>query len=143
MGQTLVGKVLSRVGGATVNPSEVVICQPDLVYIIELGFLKIMENLKRWECSKTASKRGHHERTLPRIALLSAVSRYSPACTCGGGLYFACGLNSQGVMHSPAVGRLMVEYILGMGCDTAISLLRLSHSKMEFCQKEEFSSNCI
>jgi len=53
-----------------------------------------------------------------------------------GGLYLACGFNSQGVMHSPAVGRLMAEYILGIGSDPAISLLRLSRFRDGALQKE-------
>ena len=52
------------------------------------------------------------------------------------GLYLACGLNSQGIMHSPAVGRLMAEYILGIGCDPAISLLRLSRFQDGALQRE-------
>ena len=43
--------------------------------------------------------------------------------------YLASGLNSQGGMHSPVVGRIMIEYILGIGCDQAISLLRLGRFK--------------
>jgi sarcosine oxidase subunit beta len=52
------------------------------------------------------------------------------------GLYLACGLNSQGIMHAPAVGRLMAEHILGKRSDLAISLLRLSRFKEEALQKE-------
>ncbi len=52
------------------------------------------------------------------------------------GLYLACGLNSQGIMHSPAVGRLMAEYILGIGCDPAISLLDLNRFQNGALQKE-------
>jgi len=52
------------------------------------------------------------------------------------GLYLACGLNSQGVMHSPAVGKLMAEYILGIGSDPAISLLSLSRFRDGTLQKE-------
>jgi sarcosine oxidase subunit beta len=52
------------------------------------------------------------------------------------GLYLACGLNSQGIMHSPAIGRIMAEYILGIGCDPAISLLRLGRFKDGALQRE-------
>ncbi|MDP3880146.1 MAG: FAD-dependent oxidoreductase [Dehalococcoidales bacterium] len=52
------------------------------------------------------------------------------------GLYLACGMNSQGVMHSPAVGRIMAEYILKINKDPAISLLRLSRFKEGALQKE-------
>ena len=52
------------------------------------------------------------------------------------GLYLACGFNGHGVMHSPAVGRVIAEYILGIGNDSAISLLRLSRFKDGALQKE-------
>jgi sarcosine oxidase subunit beta len=52
------------------------------------------------------------------------------------GLYLACGLNSQGIMHAPAVGRLMAEHILGKRSDSALSLLRLSRFKEGALQKE-------
>jgi len=71
--------------------------------------------------------------TLDRSAILGSVSEL-------GGLYLACGLNSQGVMHSPAVGRLMAEYILGISSDPAISLLCLSRFKDGVLQKEGFLS---
>jgi len=52
------------------------------------------------------------------------------------GLYLACGMNSQGIMHAPAVGRITAEYILGIGCDPAISTLGLSRFKEGVLQEE-------
>jgi len=72
---------------------------------------------------------GLHPDTPDTSAILGGVSEI-------GGLYLACGLNSQGVMHSPAVGRLIAEYILGIGSDPAISLLRLSRFRDGALQKE-------
>lgn len=46
-----------------------------------------------------------------------------------GGLYLACGFSGHGVMHSPAVGRIMAECIMGRGIDPAISLLSLNRFK--------------
>ena len=56
------------------------------------------------------------------------------------GFYMACGLNSQGIMHSPAVGRLMAEYILGISCDPAISRLSLSRFQNGALQREGMRS---
>jgi len=72
---------------------------------------------------------GLHPDTPDASAILGGVSGI-------GGLYLACGLNGQGVMHSPAVGRLMAEYILGIGSDPAVSLLRLGRFKDGVLQKE-------
>jgi len=72
---------------------------------------------------------GLHPDTVDKSPILGSVSELE-------GLYLACGLNSQGVMHSPAIGRIMAEYILGIGCDPAISLLRLSRFKDGALQQE-------
>ncbi len=77
---------------------------------------------------------GLHPDTLDKSAILGDVPELR-------GLYLACGLNSQGVMHSPAVGRIMAEYILGIGSDSAISLLRLSRFKEGALQKEGIAPN--
>ena len=73
-----------------------------------------------------------HPDTLDKSAILGDVPELK-------GLYLACGLNSQGVMHSPAVGRIMAEYILGISSDPVISLLRLSRFKEGALQKEGFA----
>ncbi len=52
------------------------------------------------------------------------------------GLYLACGMNSQGIMHSPAVGRILAENILGISCDPAISSLSLNRFKEGVLQEE-------
>jgi len=72
---------------------------------------------------------GLHPDTPDTSAILGGVPEVA-------GLYLACGLNSQGVMHSPAVGRLMAEYILGISNDPSISLLSLSRFKDGTLQKE-------
>ena len=72
---------------------------------------------------------GLHPDTSDKSAILGSVPELE-------GMYLACGLNSQGVMHAPAVGRIMAEYILGIGCDSAISLLSLSRFKEGALQKE-------
>lgn len=77
---------------------------------------------------------GLHPDTPDQSPILGGVSEI-------GGLYLACGLNSQGVMHSPAVGRLMAEYILGIGSDPAISFLRLSRFKDGTLQEEGVPSH--
>ena len=52
------------------------------------------------------------------------------------GLFLACGLNSQGIMHAPAVGRLMAERILEKNNDPALSLLSLNRFKEGVLQIE-------
>ncbi len=76
---------------------------------------------------------GLHPDTPDASAILGSVTEV-------GGFYLACGLNSQGVQHSPAVGRLMAEYILGMGSDPAISLLGLSRFRDGTLQQEAMPS---
>ena len=75
---------------------------------------------------------GLHPDTLDKSAILGDVPELK-------GLYLACGLNSQGIMHAPAVGRIMAEYILGISSDPAISLLRLSRFKEGALQNEGFT----
>ena len=75
---------------------------------------------------------GLHPDTLDKSAILGDVPELK-------GLYLACGLNSQGIMHAPAVGRIMAEYILGISCDPAILPLRLSRFKEGVLQEEGFS----
>lgn len=75
---------------------------------------------------------GLHPDTFDKSAILGDVPELK-------GLYLACGLNSQGIMHSPAVGRIMAEYITGIGSDPAISLLSLCRFKGGVLQKEWFS----
>ena len=72
---------------------------------------------------------GLHPDTVDKSAILGDVPELK-------GLYLACGLNSQGVMHSPAVGRIMAEYILGISSDPAVSLLRLSRFEEGALQQE-------
>ena len=72
---------------------------------------------------------GLHPDTLDKSAILGDTPELK-------GLHLACGLNSQGVMHAPAVGRIMAEYILGIGCDPAITTLRLSRFKEGVFQEE-------
>lgn len=45
------------------------------------------------------------------------------------GLYLACGFSGHGLMHSPAVGRVMAEYITSRKPSAATSLLSLSRFK--------------
>jgi len=45
------------------------------------------------------------------------------------GFYLACGLSGRGIMHSPAVGRIMAECITGKGQSPVISLLSLDRFK--------------
>ena len=65
---------------------------------------------------------GLHEDSPDGSAILGQVSEIE-------GLYLACGLSGHGVMHSPAVGRLMAEYILGKESGLTISALSLSRFK--------------
>ncbi|MCJ7654167.1 MAG: FAD-binding oxidoreductase [Dehalococcoidia bacterium] len=51
---------------------------------------------------------GLHEDTPDANAILSTVPEVE-------GLYLACGFSGHGFMHSPAVGRIMAELILGKG----------------------------
>ena len=77
---------------------------------------------------------GLHPDTKDRSAILGDVPELD-------GLYLACGMNSQGIMHSPAVGRIMAEYILGKGRDTAISSLSLNSFKEGLLQEEGSALN--
>jgi len=72
---------------------------------------------------------GLHPDTVDRSAILGDIPGLK-------GLYLACGFNSQGIMHAPAVGRIIAEYILGISCDSAIESLRLSRFKEGMLQEE-------
>lgn len=48
MGRTLVEKILDRTQGRHVKPGEVVMCQPDLIYVIELGFFQVLRTFEQW-----------------------------------------------------------------------------------------------
>lgn len=92
---------------------------PRLPFVANLGIMR--------------AQAGLHPDTPDKSAILGSVSGLE-------GLYLACGFNSQGIMHAPAAGRIMAEYILGIGCDPAISLLRLSRFKDGALQQEGFVS---
>lgn len=48
LAQTLVEKVLSRVRGHPVRVGEVLMCKPDLIYFLELGFPHVLDTLEDW-----------------------------------------------------------------------------------------------
>ena len=53
------------------------------------------------------------------------------------GLYLACGFSGHGFMHSPAVGRLVAEFILKGEPTLHLSPLALERFEVKECQKEE------
>jgi sarcosine oxidase subunit beta len=52
------------------------------------------------------------------------------------GLYLACGFSGHGFMHSPAVGRMVTELILGKSHDSEFLPFALERFKLQAYQKE-------
>ncbi len=79
------------------------------------------------------SQAGLHSDTPDCMAILGGTSKIK-------GVYFACGFSGHGFMHSPAVGRLMAELILG-GRTSSPNLQQFSLDRFEsqVGQKETYS----
>jgi len=74
---------------------------------------------------------GLHEDTPDANAILGTVPEVE-------GLYLACGFSGHGFMHSPAVGRLMAQLILGAGSPSPdMSPLALQRFQQRACQVEK------